>query len=672
MYSNAFFNKNAAFVGVVLLTFLISLYHITSIEVNLWDESRLAVNAIEMYQNGNFITTYFDGSPDMWNTKPPFMIWCMVLSMKIFGINEFALRFPSIVSFITLSIAIFWYIKRKTNDLYSAFFSSLVLITITGLASIHVFRTADYDSMLVLWTTLYCFAFFEYLESNKVKYLKYFFLFFILASLTKGIAAFIPLPAIGIYLLVTRKFDVFRESKFYSLICYAILIVLGYYFLRENQNPGFINAVYLNELGGRYLDNLDAHLHPWDYYLGLMKNVQLLFWIYFLPLIIVTLVFSKERIVKQIIYFSLLLGGFYLLIISTSQTKLQWYSAPVYPFIAICLGLSISFALNYLNRFLIEESINGNGKIKQIGYYLVILGIIIFPVFNVLKTIKKGNEDNNNVLVPVKQAVVELKNFTDKYKGAFVIYTGYNATLDFYVKKLNCENKANVNVSYVMPDDDVDTIIEIKNVNVGRLDTYNSTVIFESPNVKVLARADTRFDFKLNTKDLILLKLMRDIMSSGEQMQTVKQKCVSNNIPLPVQIIWDAAYLMKMNGQASQEEAEQLVNKFTQECKKGKLLYLNPHFKKLLKNGKSFDFLLTDKDFIFLELMSDIMNSKDQMEQQRQKSASNKIPLTIQIMWDAGYLMGVNGAASKKEIDAIINKFTEQYNKGNLSAYDQI
>ncbi|WP_197060155.1 ArnT family glycosyltransferase [Sporocytophaga myxococcoides] len=652
--------------SIVLLTLLISLYHITSIEVNLWDESRLAVNAIEMYQNGNFITTYFDGSPDMWNTKPPFMIWCIVLSMKIFGINEFALRFPSIVSFITLSLSIFWYIKRKTNDQYAAFFSSLVLITITGLASIHVFRTGDYDSMLVLWTTFYCFAFFEYLESNKVKYLNYSFLFFILACLTKGIVACIPLPAIGVYILATRNFKIFREGKFYSLICYTILIILGYYFLREKQNPGYINAVSMNELGGRFLGTIENHNQPWNYYFDLMKNVQLKFWIYFLPLIFVPIFLSKEKIVKQIIYYSLLLSGFYLLIISISQTKLQWYSAPAYPFISICLGLSISFALKFLSKKCIsDEPIEGKEKIKQVAFYTIIFGIIIFPVFNILKTIKKGNEETNNVFVPVKQAVTDLQNFTKQNKGKFIVYSNnYNATLSFYLKKLNFENKANVYLNVGEPLNAMDTIIVIKNLNEGLLKTYGSTVLFESPNVKVIATIGSLFDFELSQKDLILLKLMKEIMNSEEQMQWQRKKCVTNKIPLQVQIIWEAGYLMKMNGQASQEEIDQLVNKFTDECKKGNLLQLDPNFKKLLKNDKHFDFRLTDKELTFFSRMSDIMNSEEQMEWQRKKSASNKIPLTVQIMWDAGYLMQMNGEASKEETDRIINKFTEEYNKG--------
>ena len=57
--------------------------HLGSFPIQIWDESRLALNAQEMYFNHNFLVTYCYGSPELWNTKPPLMIWAQVLSMKI-------------------------------------------------------------------------------------------------------------------------------------------------------------------------------------------------------------------------------------------------------------------------------------------------------------------------------------------------------------------------------------------------------------------------------------------------------------------------------------------------------------------------------------------------------------------------------------------------------------
>jgi len=63
--------------------------------IRIWDESRLAINAYEMYHSGNYLIPTYKGEPDMWSTKPPLMIWVQVLSMKLFGVNEMGIRLPS-------------------------------------------------------------------------------------------------------------------------------------------------------------------------------------------------------------------------------------------------------------------------------------------------------------------------------------------------------------------------------------------------------------------------------------------------------------------------------------------------------------------------------------------------------------------------------------------------
>src|SRR5210317_710109 len=63
--------------------------------IRLFDESRLAINAYEMLKNSDFIVTHYKGNPDMFNTRPPLMIWLQVLSMKFIGVNELSVRLPA-------------------------------------------------------------------------------------------------------------------------------------------------------------------------------------------------------------------------------------------------------------------------------------------------------------------------------------------------------------------------------------------------------------------------------------------------------------------------------------------------------------------------------------------------------------------------------------------------
>lgn len=60
-----------------------------------WDEINFAECAREMIVTGDYLNVHIDFKP-FWE-KPPLFIWLQVLSMKVFGINEFAARFPNAI-----------------------------------------------------------------------------------------------------------------------------------------------------------------------------------------------------------------------------------------------------------------------------------------------------------------------------------------------------------------------------------------------------------------------------------------------------------------------------------------------------------------------------------------------------------------------------------------------
>src|SRR5689334_10249299 len=66
--------------------------------IQLWDESRNIVNALEMRESGSWLVTTYGGAPDLWNTKPPLLIWLMAASVGVFGLSEWALRLPSMIA----------------------------------------------------------------------------------------------------------------------------------------------------------------------------------------------------------------------------------------------------------------------------------------------------------------------------------------------------------------------------------------------------------------------------------------------------------------------------------------------------------------------------------------------------------------------------------------------
>jgi len=78
-----------------------------------WDEINFAEAAREMIVSDNYLTVQIDYMP-FWE-KPPLFIWMQVFSMKLFGINEFAARFPNAVCGI-ITLFVIFNIGKKLYD----------------------------------------------------------------------------------------------------------------------------------------------------------------------------------------------------------------------------------------------------------------------------------------------------------------------------------------------------------------------------------------------------------------------------------------------------------------------------------------------------------------------------------------------------------------------------
>jgi hypothetical protein len=78
-----------------------------------WDEINFAESAREMLVTGNYSRVQIDFQP-FWE-KPPLFFWMQALSMKIFGINEFAARFPNALIGICTLLA-FYFIGSRLHD----------------------------------------------------------------------------------------------------------------------------------------------------------------------------------------------------------------------------------------------------------------------------------------------------------------------------------------------------------------------------------------------------------------------------------------------------------------------------------------------------------------------------------------------------------------------------
>lgn len=90
-----------------------------------WDEINFAESAREMIVTGNYFQVQINFNP-FWE-KPPFFLWLQVLSMKLFGINEFAARFPNALFGIITVVTLFFIGKRHHSEKFGFLWALLLL-----------------------------------------------------------------------------------------------------------------------------------------------------------------------------------------------------------------------------------------------------------------------------------------------------------------------------------------------------------------------------------------------------------------------------------------------------------------------------------------------------------------------------------------------------------------
>jgi 4-amino-4-deoxy-L-arabinose transferase-like glycosyltransferase len=305
--------------------------------MRLWDEARLAINAIEMVRNHHWITTFYDGKPDLWNTKPPLMIWLQVASIQLFGINEVACRIPSAVATFFSCVVLIWFSLRYFKTFWFGFIAVLVLITCDGFIQLHNSRTGDYDALLILFTTLQSVSLFLYLEFKKSKYVWLFFVALTLAFLTKGIAGLFFTPAFLIYILLQKKITYFIHKNVLIGILLFIAFGIGYYIWREIDSPGYLKMVVQNELLRHHQPTDYSGSNFWNYYHQMMYRT-FSHYFFLLPFGILIGWYHTDQKVKRWTLYSILIVLVHFITISTSKTQHVWYDLPIYPFLSMLVA----------------------------------------------------------------------------------------------------------------------------------------------------------------------------------------------------------------------------------------------------------------------------------------------------------------------------------------------
>jgi 4-amino-4-deoxy-L-arabinose transferase-like glycosyltransferase len=312
-----------------------------AVPIILWDESRNIVNALEMRTSGFGVVTTYGFEPDLWNTKPPLLIWLMYGSAAIFGSSEWALRLPSTLAALATLVIVICFVHRVSKSLGTGLAAGTILLLSPGFYSDHGARTADYDALLLFFTTgslqLLFFALHRRRPGIRLSMLIGGLLAF--ALLTKSIAGLIPMAGVPLYLFAMNRWRrPFNALPNYLLMAVvALMPILIYCTVRELQAPGYLAAVSYNDVVGRFQQTLIGRETSSLLYI----DALFLGWFFAGPLLILSpLIFNLLRGQEKALFvYALIIAGTQIAICSISATRLVHYMLPSFPWLAIVTAL---------------------------------------------------------------------------------------------------------------------------------------------------------------------------------------------------------------------------------------------------------------------------------------------------------------------------------------------
>ena len=199
-----------------------------------WDEINFAEAAREMIVSHNYLQVQIDFQP-FWE-KPPLFFWMQVLSMKIFGINEFAARFPNAICGM-LTLLVLFSIGKKLKD---ARFGWLWVICFAGSILPQVyFKSGIIDPWFNFFIFISLYFFIIYLKHNfSIRFLFYSGLFLGLAVMVKGPASIAVLILSFFVFFAINRFKLFLPVKHIFIYAGFVSLTLLPWLLTEIATNG--------------------------------------------------------------------------------------------------------------------------------------------------------------------------------------------------------------------------------------------------------------------------------------------------------------------------------------------------------------------------------------------------------------------------------------------------
>ncbi|MBK7556594.1 MAG: glycosyltransferase family 39 protein [Flavobacteriales bacterium] len=315
--------------------------------LNDWDEVFHAVVAKNMmtdpltpmlYKETAMPLTSSWSQQHFWLHKPPFFLWQIALSLKLFGLQVWAVRIPSVL-WMTALVPVIWRLGNLLRDERTGFVAAFLaaFAFLPQELTSGALNTDHNDAVFIAVVACSWWTWLEFVRSPHWKWALLTGLFAACAVLTKwyiGACVFLPW---GLWVL-QGKFAWARLKGLLLAASVMLLPVLAWVLHITNWFPA--EAAYEWTFKARHFaDPIDGHRGTWTYHFDIIGKVipPLTLWV-LLPAL-AWLFWRTGRAAERIFIASLVIAihAFFMV----AQTKMLCYTMVLFPLYVIAMGHAI-------------------------------------------------------------------------------------------------------------------------------------------------------------------------------------------------------------------------------------------------------------------------------------------------------------------------------------------
>jgi hypothetical protein len=308
-------------------------------------EAMYALIPKEMLASGHWLLATLNGVPYL--DKPPLLYWLTILSYKIFGVSAAAARVPTLLS--TLGeIWLTYLLGRRLINPRAAWLGGFVLLSSIGFFALHLQILTDHLITLFLLASLYFVV--RWQEEPHWRWSLAFYLALAGGFMSKGFIGLVfPLLISAIYLWPRHRASLARLFVNPWGPALLAVVVVPWFVAVEQAHPGFLSHQIINEQIMRFL----GKRQPPD--ITPFPVVQ--FWIFFAIWLMPWTLMLPEALYRfwretgprvpglEKARLLLIWAGVVMVFFTLSSSRIEYYSLPALPPLALVLGWRLDRSL---------------------------------------------------------------------------------------------------------------------------------------------------------------------------------------------------------------------------------------------------------------------------------------------------------------------------------------